>query len=198
LDIQSNRLTKIENLTAQCETLEELFLAHNGIDDAGAMCETGLTLAFPKLNVIDLSRNQLSTTKPFCHLTALEELWISGNKISTFEDIEPLKEASAAGIQSLETIYLEYNPVADEFEYRKRVKEYIPSLTQIDAALIGGLATAMTGRTGTLPSSSALAAATTPAMTAKHMTPEQLQQAVLDRARQQQQLQQQQHLEGSD
>ena len=195
MDIQSNRLTKIENLTAQSDTLEELFLAHNGIDDAGAMCETGLALAFPKLNVIDMSRNQLTTTKPFCHLTGLEELWISGNKISTFEDIEPLKEAAAAGIQSLETVYLEYNPVADEFEYRKRVKEYIPNLTQIDAALIGGLATAVMGRVGGRPSSSLAAGTvtTTPAIaTAKNMTPEQLQQAVLDRARQQQQQQQQQ------
>jgi hypothetical protein len=42
--------------------------------------------------------------------------------------------------QKLETVYLEYNPVASEFEYRKLLAEWIPSLQQIDATLIGGLA----------------------------------------------------------
>ncbi|KAL7448980.1 hypothetical protein ACHAXS_000180, partial [Conticribra weissflogii] len=49
LDLQSNRLTKIENLTGQVDTLEELYLAHNGIDNEGAKCETGLALPFSKL-----------------------------------------------------------------------------------------------------------------------------------------------------
>jgi Leucine Rich repeats (2 copies)/Leucine Rich repeat len=181
-------LTKLENLTTQSETLEELYLAHNAIDDEGASCETGLALAFPKLNVLDLSRNQLTSTKPFAHLPALEELWISGNKIATFQDIEPLKEAAAAGIQSLDTVYLEYNPVADDFEYRQRLKAYIPNLSQIDATLIGGVATAVIGMVGTKSSAasvpSGMGAQPSAAMMAK-LTPEQLQQAALDRARQQ-------------
>ena len=123
-------------MTTQLETLEELYLAHNGIDDEGASCETGIALKFPNLNVLDLSRNRLTTTAPFAHLEALEELWISGNNIESFEAVEPLRNAPA---QKLDTIYLEYNPVAKEFEYRKRVAEYIPSLSQIDATLIGGL-----------------------------------------------------------
>jgi protein phosphatase 1 regulatory subunit 7 len=134
--VQSNRLTKVENLTTQLETLEELYLAHNGIDDEGASCETGIALKFPNLNVLDLSRNRLTTTAPFAHLEALEELWISGNNIATFEAIEPLRDAP---VQKLDTVYLEYNPVAKEFEYRKRLAEWIPSLSQIDATLIGGL-----------------------------------------------------------
>jgi len=36
LDVQSNRLTSIENLNGLEDTLEELYLAHNGIDDEGA------------------------------------------------------------------------------------------------------------------------------------------------------------------
>ena len=34
---------------------------------------------------------------------------------------------------------MEYNPVASEFEYRKKLAELIPSLNQIDANMIGGL-----------------------------------------------------------
>jgi hypothetical protein len=118
----------------------------------------------------------------------LEELWISGNQIATFEDIEPLKVAAAAGIQSLDTIYLEYNPVAQEFEYRKRLKEYMPNLSQIDATMIGGIATAVTGMLGARPSAAMVATgvgAQPPAALTARMSPEQLQQAVLDRARQQ-------------
>jgi len=132
--VQSNRLTKIENLAAQVDTLEELYLAHNGIDNEGAKRETGLALPFTKLDTLDLSRNRLTDTSPFAHLKSLSELWISGNDIKAFEDVEPI-----AGLE-LEGIYLEYNPVDKEFEYRKKLKEMIPSLNQIDANLIGGLA----------------------------------------------------------
>ena len=138
LDIQSNRLTEIENLTSQNDTLEELMLAHNGLTSESISLESGLALAFPKLNVLDLSRNQITDTKPLAHLISLEELWLSGNKIATFDHVQPLNNL---GQHILDTIYLEYNPVADEFEYRKKVAEMIPSLKQIDANLIGGLAT---------------------------------------------------------
>lgn len=140
LDVQSNRLTQVENLGAQLETLEELYLAHNAINDEGASLPTGLALKFTNLNVIDMSRNRLTSTAPFAHLEAVEELWLSGNEIANLDGVEPLKEAAAAGKQSLETLYLEYNPVASEFEYRKRLAEWMPSLTQIDANLVGGLA----------------------------------------------------------
>lgn len=140
LDVQSNRLTKVEGLTAQKDTLEELYLAHNGIDDEGASLPTGLGLEFTQLNVVDVGRNRLTTTAPFAHLASIEEIWLSGNDISTWEAIEPFKKSHEEGKQKMDTLYLEYNPIASEFEYRKRLAEWIPSLKQIDATLIGGLA----------------------------------------------------------
>jgi protein phosphatase 1 regulatory subunit 7 len=134
LDVQSNRLTSVTGLSAQVDMLEELYLAHNGITDEGASHPTGLGLHFKQLTTLDLGRNFLTTTQPFEHLVTLEELWISGNKIETFDSIAPI-----GNLASLDTVYLEYNPVADDFEYRKKLKELIPSLTQIDANLIGGL-----------------------------------------------------------
>lgn len=138
LDVQSNRLTKVENLTAQIDTLEELYLSHNGINDEGASCETGLALRFTKLNTIDMGRNRLKTTKSFAHLLALEELWLSGNGITTFEDVEHISVLGTRDGACLEGIYLEMNPVANEFEYRKKLALMIPSLKQIDADMIGG------------------------------------------------------------
>lgn len=133
LDVQSNRLTRIEGLESQVGTLEELYLSHNGIDDDGASCPGGLSLAFERLNTLDMSRNRLTSTRPFGHLTSLVDLWISGNDIKTFDDVEDLR-----GLTMLDSVYLEYNPLDKEFEYRKRLAEMIPSLTQIDANKIGG------------------------------------------------------------
>jgi len=140
LDVQSNRLTAIENLEALVNTLEELYLAHNGIDDEGAKCETGLALPFTQLNTIDMSRNRLTDTSPFAHLTSLTDLWISGNDIKTYDDVEHLR-----GLTALDTVYLEYNPVASEFEYRMKLAEIVPSLAQIDANMIRGHGNATAG-----------------------------------------------------
>ena len=77
----------MENLDTQAPNLKELFLSHNGIDDDGAGMATGLALTFPKLNVLDLSRNRLTSTAMFAHLSGLEELWLSGNKMETFDAV---------------------------------------------------------------------------------------------------------------
>lgn len=133
--MQSNRLVSVANLTSQVDTLEELYLAHNGINDEGASESTGLALPFSQLAILDMSRNLLTSAKPFQHLAALSDLWLSGNRIESFDAVEPLSQ-----LTELDGLYLEYNPVANDFEYRKKLKEMVPSLTQIDATLIRGLA----------------------------------------------------------
>ena len=132
LDVQSNRLTTIENLSSQCATLEEIFLSHNAITTEGASMATGLGQEFEQLSIVDLSRNRLTTCQPFAHLSTLEELWVSGNEIASFTDIELLRQTTR-----LETIYLEYNPLQSDPLYRKKLAEILPSLKQIDANMIG-------------------------------------------------------------
>jgi len=162
LDVQSNRLTSIVKdgdglcyLNAQRDTLEELYLAHNGLDDEGISGFISLTgrgdssCNFPKLNVLDLSNNRLTTTAPlvvdskndnvFGEWPMLEEMWLSANAIKNFDAVCPLKDASGRNhLPQLETVYLEYNPVAKDFEYRKRLADFIPTLKQIDATMIRG------------------------------------------------------------
>ena len=149
LDVQSNRLTSITGLldTPIVSTLEELYLSHNAITDEGAISgllssssssnnnndDTTTPSPFTMLTTLDLSRNRLTSTKPFAKLTTLVDLWISGNDIKTFNDIDELRL-----LTKLDSIYLEYNPLDKEFDYRKRLAEMIPSLTQIDANKIGG------------------------------------------------------------
>ena len=149
LDVQSNRLTTIDGLldSSVASTLEELYLSHNAITDEGAISgllssisnddttssSSSSSSPFTMLTTLDLSRNRLTCTKPFAELTTLEDLWISGNDIKTFNDIDELRL-----LTNLDSVYLEYNPLDKEFEYRKRLAEMIPSLTQIDANKIGG------------------------------------------------------------
>jgi protein phosphatase 1 regulatory subunit 7 len=136
--VQSNRLTEVKNLQTQVNTLEELYLAHNGIDDAGASSETGIALPFTELSTLDMGRNRLTTTRMFSHLLSLNDLWLGGNQISSFDDIMPIAPLGTGKDACLEEIYLEYNPIASDFEYRKRVKEILPSLEKIDADMIHG------------------------------------------------------------
>lgn len=137
LDVQSNRLTTVDNLTAQTQTLEELYLAHNGIDVEGAMQETGLALDFKGLETLDLSKNRLTSCKPFEHMTTLTALWISSNDIATFEDLDSLAALGTRKGACLEEIYLEHNPIYKDADYRTKLKDMIPSLKQIDPDMIG-------------------------------------------------------------
>jgi len=162
LDVQSNRLTSVVKdgdglcyLNAQRNTLEELYLAHNGLDNdgiSGLISLTGrgdISYNFPKLTVLDLSRNRLTTAAPlvvddkddkvFGEWPMLEELWLSGNAIQDFNAVCSLKDASNRNhLPQLETVYLEYNPVSKDFEYRKKLANFIPTLKQIDATMIRG------------------------------------------------------------
>lgn len=144
LDIQSNRLTKIDDecLSHVAFTLEELYLAHNGLDDDGA--GTLLNIEFKALTTIDLSRNRLTTTKPFSKMFTLSDLWISSNQIENFEGVEPLSKLGTRDDANLETIYLEYNPLDKDPQYRKKLQQMIPSLKQIDANMIVAIPQAQT------------------------------------------------------
>ena len=59
LDVQSNRLTSVEGLESQIDTLEELYLASNGIDDKGLEKSGGVTVRFKSISVLDLSKNKI-------------------------------------------------------------------------------------------------------------------------------------------
>jgi Leucine-rich repeat (LRR) protein len=129
----------VENLTSQIDTLEEIYLAHNGITTEGASHPTGLAQQFKVLSVVDLGRNRLTSANSFAHILTLDELWLSGNKIATFDDIQALSALTA-----LDTIYLEYNPLQDNNPlYRKRIHEIMPCLKQIDANMIAPLPMSM-------------------------------------------------------
>ena len=110
--------------------------------------------------------------------------------METFDAVLPLREASSSGrLPKLETIYLEYNPLASDFEYRKKLAEWIPTLIQIDATMIGGLAAHGMAPTGDAARVIGAASAAGATNASTEETLRQLQEAAIAKARQQQQQQ---------
>ena len=62
------------------------------------------------------------------HLVSLTDLWANGNLVADFDDLNGLTQ-----LTSLDTLYLEHNPLAKDFEYRLRIARLLNSLTQLDA-----------------------------------------------------------------
>merc|ERR1712157_54677 len=85
-------------------------------------------MGFCFLHTIDLSRNKLSSCRPFQTCYTLQDLWLSGNFIRSFDQILPI-----AKLPKLRTIYLEYNPIYQEDDYRIKLQNILPLLEQIDA-----------------------------------------------------------------
>jgi protein phosphatase 1 regulatory subunit 7 len=99
LDLQSDRLEVVENLTSQIDTLEEIYLAHNGITTEGASHPTGLAQQF-KGPFRRFGFAIASRAPTVLHILTLDELWLSGNKIA-MTIFKPCQLVTA-----LDTIYL--------------------------------------------------------------------------------------------
>ena len=107
--------------------VQELYLSHQGITTMEGL--ESLT----SLHTLDLSSNKIETLHNMSTLVKLEECWMNDNHIKTFDSV---KQELVPLDTSLRTVYLERNPVADEFLYRKTLASLLPSLTQIDASRI--------------------------------------------------------------
>ncbi|KAJ9100676.1 hypothetical protein QFC21_003721 [Naganishia friedmannii] len=124
LSIQSNRITKMENLE-ELESLEELYLSHNGVEKIEGL-EKNL-----KLKTLDIGNNRITKIENIAHLKNLEEFWASGNQIPDLRDLD----SQLAVLPKLETVYLEHNPcqTEDRAGYRRKVILALPQLQQVDA-----------------------------------------------------------------
>lgn len=56
---------------------------------------------------------------------------MNDNQIDNWSDLDELKNA-----RSLETVYLERNPLQKDPQYRRKIMLALPSVRQIDAAFI--------------------------------------------------------------
>ena len=59
-------------------------------------------------------------------------LQFNDNQLDSWEDLDQFKTST-----KLQTVYLERNPIWKDTAYRRKVKLYLPNVTQIDATLCG-------------------------------------------------------------
>lgn len=133
VSIQSNRLTKIEGLAQLPETLEELYLSHNRIEELPLEEWSAL----PNLRILDVSGNRItSIPNTFAHnLPSLQEFWASDNQLDNLT--EQLDHFDRECAKRLTTVYLGgSNPMAGHPRYIAAVKEIFPALTQIDGTIL--------------------------------------------------------------
>ena len=141
LSMQSNRISKIENLD-KLPKLEELYLSDNGLiklEGLDHLC---------KLKVLDLANNKIERIENVDSLKELEEFWFNGNNLAKWEDIDVLR-----ALPSLKCLYLEHNPIyyannvkpsvmnamvdnqSLNSSYRRKIIMTLPNLEQLDATL---------------------------------------------------------------
>jgi protein phosphatase 1 regulatory subunit 7 len=80
---------------------------------------------------LDVCNNNIATISNISHLKNLQEFWASGNKLESFEELKVL-----ATCPKLIAVYLEQNPWCRSSRYVGIIREYLPYLRQIDAAIL--------------------------------------------------------------
>eukprot|EP00178_Gracilaria_changii_P006785 TRINITY_DN2202_c0_g1_i1.p1 TRINITY_DN2202_c0_g1~~TRINITY_DN2202_c0_g1_i1.p1 ORF type:complete len:439 (-),score=64.69 TRINITY_DN2202_c0_g1_i1:225-1541(-) len=125
LSLQSNRIEFIENLD-HLSGLEEVYLSHNGLKSMKGI--KNLT----NLRVLDLGSNFIEHIEEVENLKLLKEFWVNGNKLESFEEL-----ALLSNCEELETVYLEFNPLASDPQYQRKALNILPgSLEQLDALMV--------------------------------------------------------------
>ena len=134
---QSNRFVVLDilSLNRQFPALQELYLSNNGINeltpDAATIAATAADVRCT-ITTLDIGANRLADCSgiPARQLVALEELWLNDNALDSWRMVDATLSALP---DTLNTLYLERNPLASDPQYRNRALAACPSLQQLDA-----------------------------------------------------------------
>ncbi|KAJ1367453.1 hypothetical protein KIN20_028364 [Parelaphostrongylus tenuis] len=141
LYIGKNKISKIEGL----ESLKELRLLEHSDRELGSTDESRRDLPqrsrnrrhlhlamLKKLRIIDISNNEVTSFDGISELKELTDVWANDNRISSWAEVDKL-----SGLDKLDTIYLERNPIyeSDRTGYRRKVMLALQQVKQIDATM---------------------------------------------------------------
>ena len=89
--------------------------------------DISLLSKFPSLQNVSLNKNNIKDLSVFKNLKNLKILNLKDNKITEFTQIELLKNC-----KNLESLCLKENPISNETNYVKKIKEILPQLKKLD------------------------------------------------------------------
>ncbi|XP_015124234.1 protein phosphatase 1 regulatory subunit 42 [Diachasma alloeum] len=155
LYLQHNNITKVENLQG-LRNLKSLYLGHNGINIVQGLegldsllelhvenqkLAVGESLVFdPRslktlsnhLKVLNVASNKLNSLRPLSHFLNLEYLDARDNKM---EDMRDLSE-TVATLPWLNRLFLQGNPVTQNYRYRENLIAHSNSLGYSDGKIV--------------------------------------------------------------
>jgi len=89
--------------------------------------DVSIVSQMPNLEVLSLSVNSIRSLQPFSHCPNLTELFLRGNLISDFSELQYL-----SGLPRLRVLWLSENPIASHPNYRERILQMLPGLEKLD------------------------------------------------------------------
>jgi protein phosphatase 1 regulatory subunit 7 len=83
------------------------------------------------LSTLEVSNNKIKILENVSHLQLLDEFWASYNLFESFEQVR-----NELGNLKIRTVYFEGSPICKDVMYRRKLKDLMPTLVQIDATLV--------------------------------------------------------------
>jgi len=113
-------LSKYPNITEITEIKKLNLYAEDLLD-------ISLISKMPKIEVVSLSSNQISSLSPLTNCLNVREIYLRNNNIDSFKELSHLKN-----LMNLKVLWLEGNPICNDIYYREKVFNILPQAIFLD------------------------------------------------------------------
>jgi len=91
------------------------------------LLDISLISKMPKIEVVSLSSNQISSLSPLTNCLNVREIYLRNNNIDSFKELTHLKH-----LMNLKVLWLEGNPICNDIYYREKVFNILPQVIFLD------------------------------------------------------------------
>eukprot|EP01135_Chromosphaera_perkinsii_P010928 Nk52_evm12s2284 gene=Nk52_evmTU12s2284 len=118
-------LAQLNISSGECAKVKSLLLP--GTDAEGIIKLTDCLKYFPRLEILDLSHNHISSLSPLATVLSLKELRLCSNNISNVEEFKWLDQ-----LPHLEKLCIAGNPIGNDSKIAIIIRSYLPRLKYLD------------------------------------------------------------------
>ena len=126
LDLSDNNIEEISDDIKHCKNLKELNLSYNRIDSVRPLVKLEVTPALSQLRILSLCNNRLQSLYGLECLNSLQELDISHNDISSFDELRRIRHLS-----TLVRLWMDGNPLSYQKHARARIMSFFPDWSSL-------------------------------------------------------------------